>query len=247
MLKYIFLGLVQGLTEFLPVSSSGHLVILQKILGLGGEELATTIILHLGTALALVIFFFKDILGLFKDKKLLGMVALVTVITGSIGLLGGEFFENLFSSVRLVAVSLMVTGIILIFTRKIQHHYRKNPLPADALILGVTQGIAIIPGISRSGITIATLLFRGLDRETSFKFSFLAAIPVIFAAFLLELKNIHLALNADFAFLVVGFVSSFLSGLLALHILKLILQKAKLHYFGYYCIIVACLTLLFVR
>jgi undecaprenyl-diphosphatase len=115
----------------------------------------------------------------------------------------------------------------------------------DAFILGLTQGIAIIPGISRSGITISTLLFRGLDRQTSFQFSFLASIPAVFGAAILEAKDTRLALNAGFGNLIIGFIFSLLTGILSLRILKIALGKAKLHYFGYYCIIIAVITLLF--
>jgi undecaprenyl-diphosphatase len=169
MLKYIFLGVVQGLTEFFPVSSSAHLVIMQKLLGISEGTLAITIILHLGTVLSLIAFFFKDILKAVGNIKLLAQIAIVTVITGIIGIAGKDFFERLFSSVAPVAVALLITGAILILTKKFMDAKSNNVNYKDAMILGVTQGIAIIPGISRSGITISTLLFRGLDKETSFK------------------------------------------------------------------------------
>ena len=246
-MKYIVLGITQGLTEFLPVSSSGHLVILQKLMGLGGSELALTVILHLATALSLVVFFFKDILRLFKNVRLLLMIVLVTLATGIIGLSGKDFFEGLFSSVRPVAAALVVTGIILLLTKGFFNGKRKDVNFKDALILGITQGIAIVPGISRSGITVSTLLFRGLDKETSFQFSFLAAIPVILGASLLELKEIDFALNANPSSIAAGFIASFLTGLLALWGLRAILRKARLHYFGFYCIAAGLAVLLFMR
>lgn len=239
MLKFVVLGIIQGLTEFLPVSSSGHLVIMQKILSISGEELAISIILHLGTFFALIIFFLKDIINLIRDIKWLLLIAVVTVITGIIGLTGKDFFETLFSSVRLVSIALIITGIILVMTKKFMTAKRNNLNFKDAFILGITQAIAIIPGISRSGITISTLIFRGIDKETSFRFSFLASMPAILGATILEAKNIGSALNLEFTNLLVGFVSSFLCGLLSLRLLKVILKKAKLHYFGYYCIIIA--------
>lgn len=246
MLKYIILGIIQGLTEFLPVSSSGHLVIMQKLFGITEQAVVVSVVLHLGTSLALVIYFFKDILNLSRNIKLLSYIIVVTLVTGIIGISGKDFFEGLFSAPRLVAIALIFTGIILILTKKIMQAKRSALNIKDALILGLTQGFAIIPGISRSGITISTLLFRGLDREMSFRFSFLAAIPAIFGAAILEAKNINLACN-NCGNLIIGFIFSLLTGILSLKILKIVLGKAKLHYFGYYCIIIAVITLLFIK
>jgi undecaprenyl-diphosphatase len=247
MLKYIILGIIQGITEFLPVSSSGHLVIIQKLIGVTEQAVAVSIVLHLGTSLALVIFFFKDILNLLRNTRLLSYIIIVTLVTGIIGISGKGFFEKLFNSPRLVAVALIFTGIILILTRKFMEKKRSALNIKDALILGLTQGFAIIPGISRSGITISMLLFRGLDRETSFKFAFLVSIPAVFGAAILEAKEIGLACNPGSGNLIIGFIFSLLTGLLSLRILKIILGKAKLYYFGYYCIIIAVITLLFIK
>jgi undecaprenyl-diphosphatase len=247
MLKYIFLGILQGLTEFLPVSSSGHLLIAQKILGLTSEGLAISIILHLGTAIALIIFFLKDILKMLRNAKLMLLIIIVTAITGVIGVSGKDFFEGLFSSTAGVAVALVFTGIILILTKKFMHAQRKDLRIKDALVLGLTQGIAIIPGISRSGITISTLLFRKVDRETSFRFSFLASIPAVLGATILEAKKVSSAFSFDIRNFALGFIFSLLTGICSLWILKIIINKAKLHYFGYYCIFAAIMTLLFVK
>ncbi|MFH0913150.1 MAG: undecaprenyl-diphosphate phosphatase [Candidatus Omnitrophota bacterium] len=246
MLRYIILGISQGITEFLPVSSSGHLVIMQHILGITYNQLALSVVLHLGTAFALAVFFFRDLLGLAKNFKLLRLLFIVTIITAIIGLLGKDFFEALFSSVKLVALALIVTGIILILTKKFIFGQRKKITFKDALVLGFTQSIAIIPGISRSGITISTLLFRGIDRENSFRFSFLAAMPVIFGAAILEAKNIDFAMRMESGNLLAGFVASFLAGIISLKFLKMVLKQARLHYLGYYCIIIAIITLIFI-
>lgn len=247
MLKYIILGIIQGITEFLPVSSSGHLVIMQRIFGITGNEVAVSIILHLGTTLALIVFFFKDILKLLRDIKSLSLIVIVTIITGIIGVSGKDFFEGLFVSVKPVAIALIFTGIILLITRKFMQGKRDNLTFKDALILGLTQGIAIIPGVSRSGITISTLLFRKINRDLSFKFSFLAAIPAVLGATLLEVKDIGFSFQGEAKNLLIGFIFSFGAGIFALKILEIILNKAKLYYFGYYCIIIAILTLIFIR
>ena len=247
MFKYVILGIIQGLTEFLPVSSSAHLVIMQKLLGISGSGVVISIILHLGTLLSLIIFFFRDILKLLRNIKLVWLIIIVTAITGIIGVSGRDFFEGLFSSTRAVAIALLFTGIILILTRKFTAAKRNSLNVKDAIILGFTQGIAIIPGISRSGITISTLLFRKLDKETSFRFSFLVSIPVILGATLLESKNISLTHVLDIKNLIIGFIFSLLTGIFSLWILKRILNKAKLYYFGYYCIFIAIFTLLFIK
>ncbi|MCM8780255.1 MAG: undecaprenyl-diphosphate phosphatase [Candidatus Omnitrophica bacterium] len=245
MIKYILLGIVQGLTEFLPVSSSGHLVILQNIMGLRGKELATITFLHLATALALVIFFAKDIIKALRDLRLIIFIIIVTFITGVIAITGKDFFEQLFSSVKVVSVSIIVTGIILIFASWLKQD-DKQAGAKDAVILGFVQGLAIIPGISRSGTTITTLLFRGLSRQNAFRLSFLAAIPVIIAASLLELKDLT-SLEADKINLSAGFIASFISGLFALFFLQRVVKAGKLNYFGFYCLLVGIISLVFLK
>jgi len=247
MVKYIFLGIIQGITEFLPVSSSGHLVIMQRLLGMTKDQVAVSVILHLGTAFALVVFFFKDLLKLLNNFRLLLLLFVATVITAVIGLLGKIFFESLFASTVPVALALIVTGLILIRTKMFMNGRNTGITFKDAAILGLMQSIAIIPGISRSGITISTLLSRGKDIENSFRFSFLAAIPVIFGAAIVEAKNIDFAMRAEIGNLLAGFIASFLFGVASINILKIVLKKAKLYYFGYYCIIAAIITLLFIR
>jgi len=247
MFDYVLLGIIQGITEFLPVSSSGHLVIIQRLLGITQSQIAISVVLHLGTAFALVVFFFKDLLKLLNNFRLLLLLFITTVITAILGLLGKDFFESLFISTIPVAIALIATGFTLILTKKFMEGGRNSISFKDALILGFTQSIAIIPGISRSGITISTLLFRRMDRENSFRFSFLAAIPVIFGAAIVEAKDIYFAIKTEIGNLLVGFIVSFLVGVISLNILKIILKKAKLYYFGYYCIIIAIITLLFIR
>lgn len=247
MFKYTLLGIIQGITEFLPVSSSGHLVILQKLLGIGGNKVALIVVLHLGTMLALIVFFFRDILKLLTDIKMLLFIIVVTIITGIIGISGKDFFTRLFSAPKIVAGALIVTGIILLFTKKFMHAKSEILDIKDALILGLAQGLAIIPGISRSGITISTLLFRKVERKTSFRFSFLASIPAVFGAAILEAKDIGLLSKIDFKNFTWGFIFSFIAGIFSLWLLKRIIDKAKLYYFGYYCIFVALLILLLIK
>lgn len=247
MLKYSILGVIQGLTEFLPVSSSAHLLIMQNIFKINAHQLAISVVLHLGTTLALIVFFFKDIIKLWRDTKTLLYILVASLITAIIALWGKDFFAAAFASPKFAACALAFTGIILLFTKRIADTKRQDLNLKDSLIFGFSQGLSIIPGISRSGLTISTLLFRGIDRQTSFKFSFLAAIPAVLGAVGLEAREINCALQGEFKHLVVGFLFSFLSGILSLTILKKVLQRAKFHYFGYYCILVAIVTLLLLR
>jgi len=247
MIKYIILGLVQGLTEFLPVSSSGHLVILQNILGIYSNQVAISVVLHLGTLLAVAVFFRKDILSLLKNPNLLRQAFIVVIITGAIGVLGKDFFESLFSSPKSVGLAWIFTGLVLIATKKITQLNRDKLNFIDALILGLTQGLAIIPGVSRSGITISTLFFRKIQRKLAFSFSFLVSIPIILGAALLEVKKIASVPAADIKNLTAGFVFSFIVGLFALSFLRLVINKAKFYYFGYYCLFMAIVTLLFIK
>lgn len=248
MTEYIILGIAQGLTEFFPVSSSAHLSILRSVLGIEESGLIVSVVLHLGTVAALAIFFFKDILKALRSFKSILSILIATSITGVIGIAGRDFFEGLFGSVRSAAWALMVTGIVLIATKKFILSARRNELNfKDAFIFGVFQAIAIIPGISRSGITISALLFRKIERETAFKFSFLASIPAILGAVILEAKGIGAACRLNLCGLSTGFIFSLLTGLFSLWVLKLVLRKSRLYYFGYYCILIAALALLFIR
>ncbi|MCX5704183.1 MAG: undecaprenyl-diphosphate phosphatase [Candidatus Omnitrophica bacterium] len=217
MFKYIFLGIVQGVTEFFPVSSSAHLVILQKLLGMSGNEVALSVVLHLGTILALILYFFKDILKLLGDIKSLILIIIVTVITGAIGITGKNFFEGLFSSPKLVAFALIFTGIILILTKKF--------MDAKSEVLDIKK----------------------VGRMSSFRFSFLVSIPAVLGAAILEVKKIELLTKVDVKNFTWGFIFSFIAGIFSLWLLKRIIDKAKLYYFGYYCIFVALIALLFIK
>ncbi|NQT00080.1 MAG: undecaprenyl-diphosphate phosphatase [Candidatus Omnitrophica bacterium] len=240
-IKYVFLGIIQGLTEFLPVSSSAHLVIFQDWFGIQNNQILLDIVLHLGTLLAVVVFLFKDIRRWLKVKMLL-FIALATILTAGIVMLGKDFFESMFVSAQNLSLPLVITGIILLCTKKfgpIQGSSRPDLKLGDAVWFGIVQGLAVIPGISRSGSTISTLLFRKVERETAFKFSFLASVPAILGALLFKIKGFEQLSQVEFGYLASGFLAAFVSGLLALNLLLIVIRKAKLHWFGYYCIALA--------
>lgn len=247
MLKYITLGIVQGVTEFLPVSSSGHLLIAQRFLGLNADEIGVSIVLHLGTVLALVLFFFNRILRLLCNRRLVLLVVIVSIITAVIGFLGKDYFERMFTSYKFLALGWVFTGIILILANKFINSRRNILGVKDACILGVAQAVAIIPSVSRSGMTVAALLFRKIEKKTAFEFSFIAGIPAIAGAAALEAKRVGFAMRQDSASLIAGFICSFLSGYLSLFIFEKAVNRAKLHYFGYYCLVAALVTFMFLK
>ncbi len=246
MIKYIFLGAIQGLTEFLPVSSSGHLVIAQHFLGIDKDVVFLDCLLHIGTIFALFTFFFKDILETLKSLKMLKNIALVTLITGAIGITFKDAFEALFHSAHSTAWQLLINGVILSLVPLFKEKER-SPGTTDSAVMGVAQGISIIPGISRSGLTIVSLLARGIKKEEAFRFSFIASIPAIIGAFLLETKNVCAIRSFSPSSLSAGLITSYIFGLLALIILKNAVKKQKLQFFGYYCIALSLVLLYILR
>lgn len=251
-MNYLFLGVIQGLTEFLPVSSSGHLVIFQALLGVG-ENVAFDTVLHLATALALIIYFWPDLWGLLKKEnwKLLGLLLLATAVTGVIGFAGKDFFESLFSSARAVGFFLLVTGAFIMLGEWLGRGRRQlsGMTWVDAVIIGLAQGVAIVPGISRSGTTISATLGRDFEREAAARFSFLLAIPAILGAGLLQSKAIVKAgeIGIGFGPLLIGFVAAFVSGLLAIKFFMELIKRTSIRAFAYYCFAVGFLVILFLR
>lgn len=233
------LGLAQGLTEFLPVSSSGHLVLLQHFLRVPEAGVAFDVFLHLATLLAVVVYFWADLWGLFRDWRKLALIVVGSVPAAVLGFVLEDFFTRLFSSVLTVGVALLGTGFILWGAEALAARYRRrrqaNQLTlADAWWIGVGQAVAIIPGLSRSGATISAGLARGLEREVAARFSFLLSVPVILGAALLQLRHLPLgSLQTDLPFLA-GFLAAFLSGLAAIWLLLGIVRRSRLTVFSWY-------------
>ena len=262
-IETIFLGIVQGLTEFLPVSSSGHLVIFENLLGMKEPEILLDASLHLGTLIAVCIYFRKDLVnmvtelwsfvspgsnkeGLKPNARLAMMVVLGTVPTAIIGLAFKDSIEKAFGSLFVVGIMLLITGVIVGITRFIPnaHCTATRVGPLIALAIGVAQGLAIMPGISRSGSTIVCALLLGLDRELAGRFSFLLAIPAILGAVVLQLDADAIQ-RVGVAPLILGLVSSGIIGFLALKLLMGIVKKGHFYYFAPYCWGVGLLTLYF--
>ncbi len=254
LLNAVILGLIQGLTEFLPVSSSGHLVIGQHLLHLTEPNLAFDVVLHLGTLLAVFVYFRRELreilTALFgkgdpKWRRVALLILLATVPTGVIGVLFKDLFERLFSSPAVVACMLAVTGLLLFTADRVTKAVR--PLSGvgmkDALLIGLVQGVSIIPGISRSGSTIAMGLFRRIEAKAAARFSFLLSIPAILGATVLEGKEIigHAVGGSGLIFFT-GFVTAAVSGWLAIRILMAVLARKGLTVFALYCWGVAGIT-----
>jgi len=252
-MKYVLLGIIQGLTEFLPVSSSGHLVVFQALFDLP-HSIAFDVVVHLATGLAVVVYFWRDILEILNPKseirtrKLLLYLIVGTVFTGILGLSFKDFFEGLFSSVFAVGFFLILSGTVILLAEWIGKGRRKleDMNIWDAVLIGLAQGCAIAPGLSRSGTTISASLARDLDRNLAARFSFLLSIPAILGAGLVQSKAILKAGTVGIGIwpLVLGFVAAFISGLLAIKIFMSMIQRTSLRGFAYYCFVVGALVLI---
>ncbi|MGE5280354.1 MAG: undecaprenyl-diphosphate phosphatase [Deltaproteobacteria bacterium] len=240
----ILLGGLQGLTEFLPVSSSAHLALAQRLLGLDDDVVARTVLFHAGTLLSCVTFFFRDIIAALRTRRLLGYIVAATCITSALGLLLRKLLDPLFASPLWIGLFLLINGALLLTTRRTARQDRPIGLK-DSCLMGLAQAIAVLPGISRSGITITTLLLRGCDREEAFRFSFIASLPVVAAAFALEGLTDDVfgrVLREPAAY--AGIITAYLAGLGALYALRGLLVTRRFHLFGFYCLLLGALSIL---
>jgi len=251
--KIIILGLIQGLTEFLPISSSGHLVIMQKIFNINQNQLLISVLLHFGTLIPVLIIFRDDIIEIlsFKKKKryFTFLIIIASIPTAIMGFFFEDFFEKLFSSTISTAFMLIVTGFILLVGDKLANYDREitNFKWLNAVFVGIAQGIAIIPGISRSGSTITASLIQGLKKEEAARFSFILSVPVIAGAGLLKVGEAFNTgvNNFNTTAIILGVISAIISGYVAIRYFIYILKKQKLIYFSYYCWIIGTIILLY--
>tara|TARA_B110000014_G_scaffold26968_1_gene17117 strand:+ start:694 stop:1458 length:765 start_codon:yes stop_codon:yes gene_type:complete len=249
LIEAITLGVIQGITEFLPISSSGHLVLGQALLGivLPGNEFE--VITHLGTLLSVFCFFWTDIIKLFtgirdiKTQKYILYLTVATIPAVVVGLTSKSFISVLFESIKMVSISLIFTGLILFLSQKLIQRFETMTIK-KGLLIGLSQAIAIIPGISRSGMTISMGLALGISGKEAAKFSFLLAIPSITGAGILTLMDTSFStITIPESSLIAAFLSSFIIGYLSLKWLFGLLESGKFHLFGYYCILIGILTL----
>jgi undecaprenyl-diphosphatase len=247
-IQALLLGVIQGLTEFLPVSSSGHLVLGQRLLGLTEPHLLFDVAVHVGTLTAVVVVFADDLRlmvsslvpGRDRDgrgRRLLTLVAVGMVPAAIAGLLFRDAFEALYASILAVGLALLATGSLLMLTSMIPRGTRnlKNRGLLTAFFVGVAQAIAIVPGISRSGATISVGLLLGLGRGSAARLSFLLSIPAILGALVLQLADVGAPAARDLMPLMVGAGSAAVTGYLALRLLVGLVQKGRLHWFAFYC------------
>ncbi len=249
----IILGIVQGLTEVLPISSSAHLVILPWIFKWHYQGLSFDIALHIGTTLAFIAYFFKDWLGIIaaaftKDLKrknnLLWLIVIGTIPAAIAGLILEKQIETSFRSPLLIAAMLFIFAIVIYLADRFgskQKSIERIDFPT-ALTIGLTQILALIPGVSRSGITISAGLFKGFSREASARFSFLLATPIVVGAGILELRKMHSS-DLNMAFLM-GVLFSALSGFIAIHFLLRLVKRFSLNIFVFYRILLAAAILI---
>lgn len=263
------LGLVQGLTEYLPVSSSGHLVLGRLVLDVKEADTLFDVVVHVATLVVTLVFYRQTVLAMLSetfamlrelpskgvaaaleqrpDAKLALLIVLGTVPTGIIGVVFKDALESLFAMPKAASSMLLVTAGLLVAASFVHRGERGIPelRARDAFVIGLVQGFAIIPGISRSGSTIAAAMFLRMDRELAAKFSFLLSVPAILGALVLKVADLGdetLASGAEV--LATGFVAALLTGFIALALLLPMVRSGKLHYFAYYLVPVSVMGIL---
>ena len=249
-MNQIIEGIVQGITEFLPISSSGHIVFLEKIAGFSSSNLVQLqIALHLGTLLSIIVYYFKDIKVILLDSKNNSQF-IAFIIVGTLPLVFMYLFfyepvKNIHNNLDLAfdvsSWGILITGLILLATKFIEIN-NKNLTYTIVLIIGVTQCLAILPGISRSGITICSALILGIGSKEAAQFSFFLAIPAILGVGILNFKDM-LVDETFLTFPYFAFITSFIVGYISLRLLIFIIYKGKLWYFSIYCFVVGLLTI----
>lgn len=281
LLQAILLGLIQGLTEFLPVSSSGHLAIFQYIFDVNTDTgMLFEVMLHLGTLLAVCVVFFKDIQKLFIEgigilidcfanlknrlgkgdgkkrrivtnayRKFVLLILVTTIPTGIIGIVLNNFMEAATSSLLVPGMCLIINAIVLLIVGSLPGGKKKVKRTSykDAAIIGIAQGIAVLPGISRSGSTISACLGLRFDRNFAVKYSFIASLPAIIGANVLELRHLGdaLASGDNFLYYIIGMVVAGVVGYVCIRVMMYVVSEKKFTYFAYYCAIVGIISLVF--
>lgn len=265
LIKYIILGLLQGFTEPIPISSSGHLVIVKEIFGVGIDGLSFEIMVNFGSLIAVLVIYRKDIYRLVEngfryittraddaksDFQFVMFLVIATIPTGIIGLLFEDYIEEVISSnVAVVGVTLLITGIGLWIIRNLRGRKNDGGIRVrDAIIVGLAQSVALVPGISRSGATIVAAMLVGMKTETALRFSFLLYIPVSLGITVLSTGDL-IGSESDFSVVaipaILAFAASIIATYYALRWFMNVMKRGNLKYFAYYCFAVGILVILF--
>jgi undecaprenyl-diphosphatase len=247
-LEEIILGIIKGLSEFLPISSSGHLALGQMLFGLEDEGLFFIIVIHIGTLIPVVVIFWQDIWALIRRpfQKMTYLLVVASLPIAIVGLLLRDVVGAAFVSLWALAAGFVVTGVVLLISDKFRKTTKTSEeiTYADALFIGAAQAVAIMPGISRSGSTIAAALARGISREAAVKFAFLMSIPAILGALLIQIidlvRDYDTALrDINFLNLGAGMLAAMISGYIAIKFMLAAVKRAKLRYFAIYVLALA--------
>ncbi len=264
--KFIIVAIVQGISEILPISSSGHILIVENLLNMQ-TDLTLAIFLHFGSLMAVLVYYFKDLCTIVKsvflfvfkknreeevifNSKLFLYLVIASIPAGVLGLLFNDFIEETLSGLIYVFIFLLITGTLLLINKKLNRERELKEMKAiDALVIGCFQGIGILPGISRSGITIFGNKVRGFKNEDSARFAFLMFIPVSLGSFLLEVVKMFKpdapGINQnEIVMYIVAIIISGLTTFLSLKYIFNIIKKGKLHYFAFYCYAVGVVGLI---
>lgn len=270
-IEAIVLGLVQGLSEFLPISSSGHLALLQNLFEINEDKVIFfAVLLHIGTLVSIFVVYHKDIYALIKElfllfkdiftgkgfrieerpiRKLGIMIIVSSIPTAIMGLLFSDYIDKIFGSLTVIAVCWIITGFILLFSEKLKNNKKEIEVMKyrNAIFIGICQGLAIMPGISRSGSTIVGSLVTGLKREFAVEFAFLISIPAILGSAILEFpKAIKAGIEpSTIGPMIVGFLVAAISGYFAITTMIKIVSKHKMRYFSYYVWIIGLGTFIY--
>ena len=270
-IEAIVLGLVQGLSEFLPISSSGHLAVLQSLFEINEDKVIFfAVLLHIGTLVSIFVVYHKDIYALIKElfllfkdiftgkglrikerpiRKLGIMIIVSSIPTAIMGLLFSDYIDKIFGSLTVIAICWIITGFILLFSEKLKNNKKEieGMKYRNAIFIGICQGLAIMPGISRSGSTIVGSLVTGLKREFAVEFAFLISIPAILGSAILEFpKAIKAGIEpSTIGPMIVGFLVAAISGYFAITTMIKLVSKHKMRYFSYYVWIIGLGTFIY--